>query len=46
MTSAPTIFLFSGYARLPQDVSHQAMYKRAGVVLEADARDAETGTLR
>ncbi len=36
MTSAPTTFLFSGYARLPQDVSHQAMYKRVGVVLEAD----------
>jgi hypothetical protein len=30
-------FLFSGYARLPQDVSHQAMYKRVGVVLEVDA---------
>jgi len=29
-------FLFSGYARLPQDVSHQAMYKRVGVVLEVD----------
>jgi len=27
-------YLFSGYARLPQDVSHQAMYKRVGVVLE------------
>jgi hypothetical protein len=34
--SAPTTFLFSGYARLPQDVSHQAMYKRVGVVLEVD----------
>jgi hypothetical protein len=33
----PTTFLFSGYARLPQDVSHQAMYKRVGVVLEVDA---------
>jgi len=32
----PTTFLFSGYARLPQDVSHQAMYKRVGVVLEVD----------
>ncbi len=31
-----TSFLFSGYARLPQDVSHQAMYKRVGVVIEAD----------
>ena len=28
--------LFSGYARLPQDVSHQAMYKRVGVVVEVD----------
>jgi hypothetical protein len=34
MMSEPTTFLFSGYARLPQDVSHQAMYKRVGVVLE------------
>jgi hypothetical protein len=32
--SEPATFLFSGYARLPQDVSHQAMYKRVGVVLE------------
>jgi hypothetical protein len=31
-------FLFSGYARLPQDVSHQAMYKRVGVVVEVDSR--------
>ena len=30
-------FLFSGYARLPQDVSHQAIYKRVGVVVEVDA---------
>jgi hypothetical protein len=29
-------FLFSGYARLPQDISHQAMYKRVGVVVEVD----------
>ena len=29
-------YLFSGYARLPQDVSHQAMYKRVGVVFEVD----------
>jgi hypothetical protein len=29
-------FLFSGYARLPHDVSHQAIYKRVGVVLEVD----------
>lgn len=33
-----TTFLFSGYARLPQDVSHQAMYKRVGVVIEVDAQ--------
>ena len=30
-------FLFSGYARLPQDVSHQAIYKRVGVVVEVGA---------
>jgi len=35
--SEPTTFLFSGYARLPQDVSHQAMYKRVGVVIEVSA---------
>ncbi|MHB0980827.1 MAG: DUF3870 domain-containing protein [Thermoleophilia bacterium] len=29
-------FLFSGYARLPQNVSHQAVYKRVGVVAEVD----------
>lgn len=32
-----TTFLFSGYARLPQDVSHQAMYRRVGVVIEVAA---------
>ena len=37
MTSEPRTFLFSGYARLPQDVSHQAMYKRVGDVFEVDA---------
>jgi hypothetical protein len=31
-------FLFSGYARLPQDVSHQAIYKRVGVVVEVDEK--------
>ena len=31
-------FLFSGYARLPQDVSHQALYKRVGVVVEVDQK--------
>ena len=36
----PVTFLFSGYARLPQDVSHQAMYKRVGVVIEVDAEGA------
>jgi hypothetical protein len=29
-------YLFSGYARLPQNVSHQAVYKRVGMVLEVD----------
>lgn len=29
-------FLFSGYARLPQDVSHQAIYRRVGIVVEVD----------
>ena len=29
-------YLFSGYARLPQNVSHQAMYKRVGMVVEVD----------
>ena len=29
-------FLFSGYGRLPQDVSHQAVYKRVSVVVEVD----------
>ena len=36
----PVTFLFSGYARLPQDVNHQAMYKRVGVVVEVDAGGA------
>jgi hypothetical protein len=31
-------FLFSGYARLPQDVSHQAIYRRVGVVIEVDEK--------
>ena len=31
-------FLFSGYARLPQDVSHQALYKRVGIVVEIDEK--------
>ena len=29
-------YLFSGYARLPQNVSHQAVYKRVGIVVEVD----------
>ncbi len=36
-----TTYLFSGYARLPQDVSHQPVYKRVGVVVEVD----ETGVM-
>ena len=32
----PRTFLFSGYARLPQDVSHQAIHGRVGVILEVD----------
>jgi hypothetical protein len=30
-------YLFSGYARLPQDVSHQNVYRRVGIVVEVDA---------
>jgi hypothetical protein len=41
--SEPVTFLFSGYARLPQDVSHQAMYKRVGVVIEVDDAGAILG---
>ena len=29
-------YLFSGYARLPHDVSHQPVYSRVGVILEVD----------
>jgi hypothetical protein len=36
-------FLFSGYARLPNDVSHQALYKRVGVVVEVDQDGAIVG---
>jgi hypothetical protein len=32
-----TTYLFSGYARLPKDVSHQALYERVGVVAEVGA---------
>jgi hypothetical protein len=41
--SEPLTFLFSGYARLPQDVSHQAMYKRVGVVIEVDDKGVILG---
>ncbi|NLE73872.1 MAG: DUF3870 domain-containing protein [Actinobacteria bacterium] len=34
-------YLFSGYARLPHDVSHQPVNARVGVVLEVD----ETGMI-
>lgn len=30
-------YLFSGYARLPHDVSHQPVNARVGVVVEVDA---------
>src|SRR5680860_1041258 len=29
-------YLFSGYARLPQNVSHQSLCKKVGVILEVD----------
>ena len=29
-------YLFSGYARLPQDVSHQNLHRRVGIVVEVD----------
>lgn len=32
----PVTYLFSGYARLPQNVSHQDVYKRVGVIAEVD----------
>jgi hypothetical protein len=31
-------YIFSGYARLPQDVSHQALYSRLGVIVEVDEK--------
>jgi hypothetical protein len=34
-------YLFSGYARLPHSVSHQALYERVGVIVEID----QTGTV-
>ncbi len=38
-----TTYLFSGYARLPQDVSHQPLYGRVGVVLEVDGQGVVVG---
>jgi hypothetical protein len=37
-------FLFSGYARLPNDVSHQALYRRVGVVVEVDQDGVVVGS--
>lgn len=36
-------YLFSGYARLPQDVSHQQLYRRVGVVVEVDQNGVIVG---
>jgi hypothetical protein len=36
-------YLFSGYARLPQNVSHQAVYERVGVVVEVDGQGRIVG---
>jgi len=35
-------YLFSGYARLPQDVSHQNVHRRVGLVVEVDERGVVT----
>lgn len=35
VSDTPT-YLFSGYARLPKDVSHQEVHSRVGVVVEVD----------
>lgn len=35
-SDTPLTYLFSGYARLPQNVSHQDVYKRVGVIAEVD----------
>jgi len=35
-------YLFSGYARLPQDVSHQNLHRRVGLVVEVDERGVVT----
>ena len=34
-------YLFSGYARLPQDVSHQNLHRRVGLVIEVDEHGVE-----
>ena len=36
-------YLFSGYARLPQDVSHQNLHRRVGLVIEVDEHGVVTG---
>ena len=35
-------YLFSGYARLPQDVSHQNLHRRVGIVVEVDEHGVVT----
>ena len=35
-------YLFSGYARLPQDVSHQNVHRRVGLVVEVDEHGVVT----
>jgi hypothetical protein len=35
-------YLFSGYARLPQDVSHQNLHRRVGLVVEVDEHGVVT----
>jgi Domain of unknown function (DUF3870) len=35
-------YLFSGYARLPQDVSHQNVHRRVGLVVEVDLHGVVT----
>jgi hypothetical protein len=35
-------YLFSGYARLPQDVSHQNLHRRVGIVVEVDEQGVVT----
>jgi hypothetical protein len=40
--TAVKTYLFSGYARLPQDVSHQNVHRRVGVVVEVDEHGVVT----